>query len=177
MTGFDENGAENGTSSIEYDLYVGYADSLGPIDYDFSLVYYWFPNDNGNLEADVLEFWVGLSHTFAEVKLSPTIGLLTVYSPDATLEDGDYIYVKSSLELVLTETIGFDFAAGVVDVKGDKATDEGGAFCNSAADLLCDGYGYTHWELGLTKTAKGFDFDLALPRYQSTSELYGILER
>lgn len=164
LTGFDQgpggpgDTVEAGTSSIEYDLYLGYASSLGAIDYDFSMVYYWYPSDTGNLEADVLEFWLELSHTLATA-LTPTVGMLVVYSPDATLEDGGYTYIKGLLALALNDSIGVDIAIGSIDVEGDKATPAG--------------YGYTHWETGVTGSVKGFDLDL---RYHDTNEQASYVE-
>ncbi len=167
LTGY--NSAEpqptDSNSSIEYDFYVGYANSAGPIDYDATLIYYWFPNDRGDLEADVLEFWLTLSHTFADMQLSPTVGVFGAFSPDATLEDGDSIYGKAFLALDLGNGFGLDFAVGVTDVDGDDATDKNGAFCIDG--VLCDGYGYTHWEVGLSTAVKGFGVDL---RYHDTNE-------
>lgn len=162
--------AGDGSSSIEYDFYVGYANSIGPIDYDATLIYYWFPNDRGGAEADVFEVWLSLSHTFANLPLTPTVGVFGAWSPDATLEDGDSTYIKGSVALALTEHFGLDFAVGALDVEGDKSTDEGGGFCvpgHAIYGHTCDGYGYTHYEVGLTTSLKGFNFDL---RYHDTNE-------
>ena len=163
LGGFDEGvvspteGPESSNdpdSSIEYDIYVGYANSAGPIDYDAMLIYYWFPNDRGSLEVDVLEFWLTLSHTFADAQFSPTVGVFGAYSPDFFYEDGDSIYGKAFLALDLGSGFGLDFAVGVQDVDGDELTGK-------------DGYAYTHWEAGLSTAVKGFGIDL---RYHDTNE-------
>ena len=171
LAGYDSDGTSPGFSTIEFDFYVGHADSIGAIDYDAMLIYYWFPNDRGSLEADVLEFWLTLSHTFADMSMSPTVGVFGAYSPDATLEDGDSIYGKVFLALDLGNGFGLDFAAGVTEVDGDDTSGSSGAFCTPATDdtpaILCDGYGFTHWEVGLSTTVKGFGVDL---RYHDTNE-------
>ena len=170
------NDRNAGSSSVEFDLYVGHADSIGAIDYDAMLIYYWFPNDRGSLEADVLEFWLTLSHTFADMSMSPTVGVFGAYSPDATLEDGDSVYGKAFLALDLGNGFGLDFAVGVTEVDGDDTSGSSGAFCFPRDDpatpvneegALCDGYGFTHWEVGLSTTVKGFGVDL---RYHDTNE-------
>ena len=101
---------------MEYDLYLGHASSLGVIDYDAALIYYWYPNDRGDSEADYVEFALDLSHTFENIAMKPTIGVSGAYSPDATLEDDTYTYFKSYLAFQLGEYTGIDFAVGSADV-------------------------------------------------------------
>ena len=143
---------ETGTHSVEYDLYLGYANSFGPVDYDAAFVFYWYPNDRGDNKADYVEFILGLSHTF-DTFLSPTIGVTGAYTPDATLEDDSGTYIRGSLGFEVLEDVGLDFAVGFVDVDGDKTTP--------------DGYGYTHYEFGATTAFKGFDLDL---RYHTNND-------
>jgi len=171
----------------EFDYYGGYANSLGPIDYDVMAIYFNFPGasdsfgslafpgrSTGDLETDQFEMWLNLSHTFSGVPLEPTIGFMYAYSPDFTLEDGNGNYFKGSLALTLPAGFSLDGAVGYQDVEGDQATGSSGAFCNpatgvtnAAAGSLRDGYSYTHWEVGVGKDLKGFHFDL---RYHDTSE-------
>lgn len=155
-------------SSLELDYYIGYANSTaGGLDYDLMLVYYNFPSaedsGSGGLETDQWEFW----GTFGHAVGSAYLGLFVAYSPDFTLEDGDGYYIKGSLALPLPNDMGIDFAVGYQDVEGDDATGSGGAYCDLVTNTLCDGYSYTHWEVGLTKSIGGFNLDL---RYHSTDE-------
>ena len=155
LEGSDEtgDGPSDPYSSVEYDFYAGYVGAVGPLDYDFTLVYYWYPNDRGNLEADVFEVWLTLGHIFENLALSPSLSLFGAWTPDATLEDGDGIYGKVSLSLTLSDNWGLDAGIGVVDVEGDKASP--------------DGYGYTHYEAGLSGEVKGFGLDF---RYHNTNK-------
>ena len=93
LTGYSSEGVVGDVvptvgSSIEYDFYVGYTGAFGDIDYDAALIYYWFPNDNGSLEADLFEAVLTLSYAFAYIPYSPIVSASGAYSPDATLEDG-----------------------------------------------------------------------------------------
>ncbi len=172
----------------EFDYYAGYANSWNGIDFDLMAIYFNFPGANddfgtlafagrsmGDLETDQFEMWLNLSHTFSGVPLEPTIGFMYAYSPDFTLEDGNGNYFKGSLALSLPAGFSLDGAVGHQDVEGDQATGSTGAFCdpaigsvtNVAAGSLCDGYSYTHWEVGVGKDLKGFHFDL---RYHDTNE-------
>ena len=161
------DGTPIGISSIEYDFYVGYASSFGIVDYDATLTYYWFPNDEGNLKVDVLEAWLTLSHTFKDVPYSPSVSLIGAYSPDATLDDGDSIYVSILAAIQPLDRLGLNAGIGFFDVYGYKATGSNGAFCNTTSGLLCNGYHYTHWTVGATTSIKGFDLDLS---YHDTNE-------
>ena len=152
-----ERNGETGTHSVEYDLYLGYAGSVGAIDYDASFIYYWYPNDRGDNDADYVEFVLGLGHTFEELALKPTVGVLGAYTPDATLEDDNGIYLQASLGLEVAEDTSLNFAIGTVDVDGDKSAP--------------DGYGYTHYEFGISTVAKGFDIDL---RWHDTNDQKSI---
>ena len=139
------------SSSLELDYYIGYANSTaGGLDYDLMLIYYNFPSaEDSDAELDQLELW----GTFGHAVGSAYLGLFVAYTPDFTLEDGDGFYVKGSLALSLPNDMGIDFGVGYQDVDGDKT--------------VPDGFSYTHWEVGLTKSVGGFDLDL---RYHNADE-------
>ncbi len=154
--------------SAELDYYGGYANSIGPINYDLMLIYFHFPGSDdpfGGLENDQFETWLTLSHEFSDLPGSPNASVRWSWSPDFTLEDGNGNYVRAGLGFTLPHGFGLDGYWGYQDVEGDKATGPGGLF--AAPGFLDDGYSYSHWSVGLTKSLKGFDFDL---RYHETDE-------
>lgn len=148
---------ELGDGSIELDYYGGYANSIGPIDYDIMAIYYHFPatadSSVGGVDPDQFEIWLNLSHTFGNTMLEPTVGFFWAWSPDFTLEDGAANYIQGSLALSLPQGFGLDFAYGYQDVEGDKTTPAG--------------YSYSTWNVGLSKEIVGFGLDL---RYHDTDE-------
>lgn len=155
IKGEDGFAEEAGGYELELDYYGGYASSLGPIDYDLMLIYFHFPGaeDAFDAETDQFETWLTLGHTFSDVIFEPNVSVLGAWSPAFTLEDGTGIYVKGSVGFTLPAGFGFDGAFGYQRVEGDKTTP--------------DGYHYTHWEMGVTKSLLGFDLDL---RYHDTDE-------
>lgn len=159
--------AEVGNGTIELDYYGGYANSIGPIDYDAMLIYYDFVNTSDSstfgLDANQFETWLTLSHTFADTPFTPTLGLFWAWSPDFTLEDGTSHYLEGRLALSLPYGIGFDANYGWQDVDGGGATPTGWF----PGDPSQEGFSYTNWNIGVSKDVVGFGLDL---RYHDTDE-------
>ncbi len=172
----------------EFDYYVGYSNSFAGFDWYVMPIYYNFPGasdslgelafagrSTSELETDQFEVWVEVSRAVDTLPLSPTFTLFYSYSPDFTLEDGSGNYIRGSVALSLPAGFGLDGGVGYQDVEGDDATGSSGAFCDPAigsvtsiaGGSLCDGYSYTHWDIGLTNSLVGFDFDL---RYHDTDD-------
>jgi uncharacterized protein (TIGR02001 family) len=142
-------------SELELDYYGGYASALGPVDYDLSVLYYTFPAaEDPGIELDYFETHVGLSHTAEAIPLTPTVGVGYNYSPDYNGNDGTSHYVLGNLDLVLPAEIGLGFGVGYLDVQGDNLSGFQG------------GFSYTHYQVSLSKTIRGFTFDLT---YHDTS--------
>lgn len=138
---------------LEQDWYIGFANTLAGVDYDFMVLYYSYPKSHDDdAELDFVEFHVGLSHKF-NVALSPTIGVGYDYSPDFTGEDDAGNHFSGSLDLTLFYGIGLNAVYGYQDVKGDKSTP--------------DGYDWCYWKVGISKEILGFNFDLS---YWDTNE-------
>lgn len=145
-------------SELEIDYYGGYANSLGPIDYDVAALYYTFPGaQDPGFELDYFEAHVGLSHTTEAIPLTPTVGVGYNYSPDYNGQDGSSHYVSGSLDFVLPAEIGLSLGVGRLDVAGGAL----GALVGRP-----DGFEYTHYQVGLSKTIQSFNFGLT---YHDTS--------
>ncbi len=138
---------------LEVDLYLGYTNSIGGVEWYIQPIYYWFPDadDASGAETDQFEIWLGASYTFPST--ASTLSGLYAYSPDFTLEDGNGHYFYGNLSFALPNDFNIDGGIGYQDVEGDKTTP--------------DGYDYLQWDAGVTLSRLGFDFDL---RYYDTDE-------
>ncbi len=155
---------ELGDGSIEFDYYVGYANSFGPIDIDIMPILYTFPgtaeSSVGGVDPDQFEVWTTVSHTFADMPFTPTLGVFWAWSPDFTLEDGTSHDIEGRLALSLPYGFGLDGAYGYQDVEGDKTTPTG---WNGGGA----GFDYNHWNIGVSNEIVGFGLDI---RYHDTDE-------
>ena len=75
--------ARTADSNVELDLYVGYTNSAGPLEYDLSVIAYTYPGGDGS--ATVYEGHASLAYT-----LGPATGKLSAnYAPDQENLAGD----------------------------------------------------------------------------------------
>ena len=142
---------------LETDFYVGYADSFAGIDWFVMPIYYHFwdfaKRDTGGADADVFEVWLDASKAINDYF---SVHAMYAYSPDFFFESGDANYIKGDITANLPYGIGLNVGFGYQHVAGDNPAHVSGS-----------GWSYTHWEVGLTKSLAGFDFDL---RYHDTSD-------
>jgi uncharacterized protein (TIGR02001 family) len=61
-------------AGIEIDYYGGYAGDVGNFGYDLMAIYYTYPSGGNDPEIDYLEAHLGLTYTFADIFLKPTLG-------------------------------------------------------------------------------------------------------
>lgn len=186
LTGI-RGGSEDGFE-LELDYYAGYANSYAGFDWYVMPIYYHFPDagddfgalafpgrSTSDLETDQFEVWMEISRTFDLGGISPTAGLFYAVSPDFTLEDGTGHYIEGKLAFDLGMGFGIDGSYGYQTVDGDDTSGSSGAFCDPAigsvtsiaGGSICDGYSYTNWSVGITKSLVGFDADL---RYHDTND-------
>ena len=153
-----EFGGGDDDTSLEIDYYVGLnGEFANGITWDTGWLYYQYPATNADAGAD-FDFWEvhgKLGYTFADVALEPSIGFGIDYSPDFFGEDDDGIYYSGTLGLSLPAEFGLAFTVGHQDVDGDKST-------GLAAGVLTDqGFDYTHYVIGLSRSVSIFDLDLS----------------
>jgi uncharacterized protein (TIGR02001 family) len=148
-------------SELELDYYLGYANALGPVDYDLGALYYTFPGAEdidptiGNFEQNYFEAHLGLTHTLDAAPLTPTLGVAFNYSPDYNGNDGDGRYILGTVDLALPAGIGLALGVGYLDVAGHVLSG------------VQNGFSYTHYQVGLSKTIlEKFTFDVT---YHGTS--------
>ncbi len=148
--------SELGDAGIEIDYYGGYAGAIDNFGYDLMLIYYTYPEDGRDPEVNYVEAHLGLTYTFADIVLSPTLGVGYNYSPDFYGEDGSAHYVNATLDLALPYDFTLGGEVGYQDVEGDDSTGN-----NLGMDGK-DGYDYWHWRVSLVKDIpKWFTLDLS----------------
>ncbi|MCP5432499.1 MAG: hypothetical protein H6923_04430 [Alphaproteobacteria bacterium] len=93
----------------EIDLYAGITPTLGPLDLDLGVIYYAYPSasDDG-AETDYIELAISAGHDFGP--FSASIGLN--YSPDYTLESGDFFYPNGGVSIPVFDSWSIDGTVG-----------------------------------------------------------------
>ena len=103
-----------GFGHTELDLYGGWAGDIGAVSADVGAIYYAFPNADGGLDTDYIEFYGSLGHTFGPVET--TVGV--AYAPDQdSLGDTDNFYVYGD--------VGVGFAGTPITVTGHLGYTDG----------------------------------------------------
>ncbi len=131
--GGDGNGGD--VANIEIDVYAGITPKLGPVDLDFGVIYYAYPQaQDATAELDYVEFKAGASTALAE---SLTVGATVFYSPEYTGAVGENWVLEGKAELALPKTAGLSpsISALVGTQFGDEAS---------------GGVDYTYWNAGLS---------------------------
>ncbi|PTD97830.1 TorF family putative porin [Pseudothauera lacus] len=130
-------------SSLETNLYAGYAAEIGPIGLDVGLLQYYYPGDfdsawkaaNGMKSPNTLEGYVGVSWAFLSFKYSHSF---TNLFGTADSKGSDYYDLSLSYEVM--DGLTLDAHYGYSDIHN--------------AD------NYEDWKLGATYSYGGFDFGL-----------------
>ena len=128
--------ADNGGDNIETDLSVGFAKSLGAIDFDVSAQWYFYPGASG---LNYLEITTNLSTAVGPA----TVGLALSYAPaQANIGDEDNRYIALNASIPLGKLpLSAIASVGVED----------GAFGDSKID----------WSIGLAAEVEGFEFSVS----------------
>ncbi len=153
---FGENSAGRGLATAELTFGAGIRPVLGPVTFDFGVIYYTYPGArDGSAELNYVELRAGAS-------VSPwkggTVGVVGYWSPDYSFELGDVWTVEGTFaqELPKIRDIGVTFSALVGYQSGDDAAYSS---FNGQDD-------YVYWNAGVTLGfAERFSVDL---RYWDT---------
>lgn len=150
------------SSDAEVDLYAGITPELGPVSFDFGVIYYGYvgqqtdPGDpfysggdpaNPPVNVDYWEFKAGISTEFSGFSAGATY----YYSPDYTFETGPAHTVEGSLGYTFCQVWIFE------------PTINGLIGYNELEDV--SGSGYTYWNAGLELAVEKLTFDF---RYWDT---------
>ncbi len=147
--------AANGVGgTMEIDYYFGWADAFGGVDFMVMPLFYTFPGQNDAGRDDfTFELWTSAGYGFANAPGSPYVNFEFNWSPEYFENGDDSLYYRLSAAFTLPQGFGIDAGYGYTDI-GDKN------------DFFADDYG--HWDLGVTKSVLGFDFDL---RYHDNADV------
>ena len=148
----------NEGSTFEVDYYFGWSDTVaGGLDVTIFPLLYTFPGQGGGRDDTTFELWTSWGYGgFAEaIPGSPYVQLDVNWSPEYFDNGDSALYLKPSIAFSLPNGFGLDFAYGYQDVGG-----------RAANDFFVDDY--SHWEVGITKSLRGFDLDL---RYHDNQDV------
>lgn len=139
---------DDGDSHVEIDYGAGFSGAFdNDLEWDLGLVYYHYPDSDIEPDYDYFEAYAGLTYTFENVPLSPTLGGLFWYTPEFFAEDGDASYIEGNLSLNLPYDFALSLHAGYQNVDGDKTSGP-------------NGFDYADYLIGLSKEIIGFNIDL-----------------
>lgn len=160
-------GAGGDAATIETDFYGGFRGAFASgVTWDVGGIYYGYPAQNEDAGAvGDYAYWeakLALGYTFENAPFTPTLTGSLYYSPDYFGEDGDGVYVGGVLSLVLPHDFGLAFAIGHQSVDGDATTGP-------------NGYDYTHFRIGASKTFKNVTMDLSYHDTDDSAECGGAL--
>jgi uncharacterized protein (TIGR02001 family) len=169
---WDDGGVSN---EIEMGIWAGQAGSLGPLGYDVTLAYWFYPGaDDDGFEYDYATIGVKLNYSFQNVPLSPTVTVGAAYSPEYSFEDGTWLKFIGKLDLTLGAGFSLGLEAATVDVKGDKTSGNGNGLDGG------DGYEWEYYRVGISKDL-GAGFNANVSYWYNTEEewfdaFYGVTD-
>lgn len=151
---WDDGGYSN---DIEMGIWGGQAGSVGPIDYDVTLYYWFYPGaEDDDFEFDYFQAGINLSHTFDNVPLKPTVTAGYLWSPEYFGEEGAYNKVLAKLKLELPWSLKLGLEASHIDVGGGAWTGNGAGLNGG------DGYDWEAYRVGISRDIlAGFSVDLS----------------
>ena len=163
---FGRDGVGRNIAKTEIDYYAGVKPVLGPVTFDFGVIYYSYPgaNDLPNAELDYVELKAGASGTIWK---DGTLGVTVFYSPEYTGKTGDVWTFEGTFAQVLPKLrdIVPTFSATLGYQTGDAV-----AYSN----ILNGDDSYLYWNAGVSFAFhERFSIDL---RYWDTNlnEVSGI---
>ena len=138
---------------FELDYILGYANSFNGFDWMIMPVIYTYPGQDaiGARNDTTLEVFTSISRQLENVVGSPVVKFEFSWSPEYFEHADRSLYYRGSIALTLANEFGLDFGYGYTDI-------------GETNDFFV--VSYSHWDIGLTQSALGFDFDL---RYHDTS--------
>lgn len=130
---------KNESSGVEIDTLLGYASSVGDVEYDVGVMRYNYPKSDNGVTTSYNEIYGSLGYKGA------TVGL--AYSDDYFAETGKFAYVYAGYEAELAENL-----TGSVHVGYNKFDKE---------LFLGDEKSYVDYSVGVSYAYSGLDFGLS----------------
>ncbi len=137
--GSNVNFGDGDETSMELDVYAGYAGSLNGLDYDVGFIYYIYPGANSNLNYDFWEIYGSLGYDFEVASFSAGLA----YTSDNFGDTGDGLYLMSGLSIPLSDMFSLDASLNYYDVEPGFGDD------------------YFDWIIGATLSIDWFDANIS----------------
>ncbi len=176
-------------TSTEYDLYAGIKPVLGPVTFDFGVIYYGYPSQDSAIAVDFAGNQVDVDYVElkAAASMSPftnaTVGVNFFYSPDYSYETGNSYTVEGTVGYTLPQM--WVFTPTISALVGYQDVEEVFAFENSAiAPAIGDPRYFdniTYWNAGIALNVEkltidlryyGCDRDVDVPNVTSTGDRF-----
>lgn len=138
----------DGSASVELDAYVGVTPTTGPVNWDLSVVGYFYPNADD--PAGNFDYFEGIAGASIDLSEQVTVGAKVAYTPEYFGETGNGIYYELNGAFKVNDAFSLSAAYGQQDVD-----DFGGS--------------YDTWNLGGAYAVHGFTIDL---RYHDTNDAF-----
>lgn len=136
-------------SHVEIDYGAGFSNAFdNELEWDVGLIYYSYPDSSIEPDYDYFESYAGITYTFENMPLKPTVGGTFWYTPQFFGEDGDATYFEGNLSLHLPHDFVFSIHAGYQNVDGDKTSGS-------------SGFDYVDFLIDLSKEIVGFNANLS----------------
>lgn len=153
-----------GGSSAEIDFYAGITPSWNIFDFDFGVIYYWYPGEKDAVSGGVdVSYWEGkVGVSTDDLIKNLTVGVTAYYSPEYTFETGETWAIEGSLSYGLP-SVG-PFSPTISGLVGYFISQDGanGGLVFDAAGTDDD---YWYWNAGLELAIEKFTMDF---RYWDT---------
>ncbi len=150
-------GDDVASGTLEIDYYFGWSDTVGGIDLTVFPLFYTYPGQD-QLDDFTFELWTAVGYGFANAPGAPYLNFEFNWSPEFFDGGDDAFYYRLSAAFTLANDFGIDFGYGYQDVGGDGNGDVSVGGTGDGSRFFSDDYG--HWDIGVTKSFLGFDFDL-----------------
>ncbi len=147
-------------TSTEIDLYAGIKPVLGPVTFDFGVIYYGYPSQDSALAVDFAGNVVDVDYyeLKAAANMSPftnaTAGVNFFYSPDYSFETGDSFTVEGTVGYTLPQM--WVFTPTISALIGHQTVDEVFAFETNGI-FFND---ITYWNAGVALAVEKMTIDL-----------------
>lgn len=137
----------------EFDLYVGFTPTTGPITWDLGVIGYFYPGaDDEGAEFDYVEMKAAGSFSLSE-QLS--VGGAAYWAPENYGDTGDAVYFEVSGEFAVNDAMGFSAAFGNQSIED----------ADGPLPFVTEESDYNTWNIGGSYALHGFELDL---RYHDT---------
>ncbi len=138
--------ADLANNGLEIDFYAGWADSVGGFDLMIMPLLYTYPAQSSR-DDFTFELWTSIGRGLEGVPGSPYVNVEFNWSPEFFDNGDNAFYIRPSIGLTLPNDFGIDAGYGYQYVGGKNNN-----------DFFLDDY--SHIDVGITKSALGFDLDL-----------------